>query len=440
MKQRKGIALVVSLMILLILTLLGVAIMMFAVNEEQIVGNQMRHIRSLAYAEAGVSEVVRMLNLEKIADPMVGGNYAPDWKTYVLLNTTLPGTQGNTYFVSSAQMTLPGSLLLEYSTEYLDTLNSLVVHHKVNPAHLSEIFYYNWNTRTREPYNPTTYDGAFFPIEVVEATGRIGNANRKIRVEVAMRSAPVNVAAALACDFDIQIGGNFVCCGHNHRWETPDLTDAGADHHECFKVPNWHVVRKDGLPHADEANEFEKIMVDPRCSEIQCLPGVSSPLHNIGQQGNPDVRGNPDKTNDPTIGEFFEIWEMLGAEDEADLLEKYDWQDIVPGTIDDVILKGFYRCAGDLHISGASRLEGVIWVTGDLTQTGNFIGKGLLYSQMDLHLNGTSWILGAIATSGDAEVLISPVNGNATVLYSSEAIQRAISAAYGYTTIAWSEE
>lgn len=439
MKQRKGIALVVSLMILLIMTLLGVAIMMFSVNEEQIVGNQMRHIRSLAYAEAGVSEVVRRLNLEEIGDPMNGGNYAPAWETFILLTANPPANQGDTYFASSVQMNLEPGQRLQYSTENVDTDLSLIVHHKRNPG-TNEIFYYNWTNRTEESHDPTTFDGAFFPIEVVEATGRIGNANRKIRVEVAMRSTPINVAAALACDFDISIGGNFVCCGHNHRWETPDLTDAGADHHECFRDPNWHVDRQDGLPHADEANEFVKLLVEQRCSEVQCLPGVSSPLHNIGQQGNPDVRGNPDETSDPTIGEFFEIWEMLGAEDEADLLEKYEWQDIGPGVIDDVILTGFYRCAGDLHISGASRLKGVIWVTGDLIQTGNFIGRGLLYSQMDMHLNGTSWILGAIATSGDAEVLISPVNGNATVLYSSEAIQRAISSAFGYTTIAWSEE
>jgi hypothetical protein len=102
--------------------------------------------------------------------------------------------------------------------------------------------------------------------------------------------------------------------------------------------------------------------------------------------------------------------------------------------------KGFYKIDGDLHITAHSRVKGVIWVTGEISQTGIFELKGLVYSQGDMQFNASVWVLGALATEGASVLLVQPVNGNATLLYSSEAIRQAISAGQGYTTIAWSEQ
>ena len=48
-EERKGIALVISLIILLLLTLIGASIMMVSINEERTVSVKLDHITSLAY-------------------------------------------------------------------------------------------------------------------------------------------------------------------------------------------------------------------------------------------------------------------------------------------------------------------------------------------------------------------------------------------------------
>lgn len=189
--KKKGITLVLALIILLILTLFGTAIMMLSVNKKQLIGNQMERIRSLSYAKAGVSEAIRRLSLDPsdslcIRDP--NEPYDSAWRIFILLTANPPADNPPVYYTSSVQISLPDTQRLNYTTENIDPNYSLVIHHKIVQNDPSEIFYYNWENKTEESHDPSTYNGAFFPIEVIEATGRDRNVRRKIKVEVERKS------------------------------------------------------------------------------------------------------------------------------------------------------------------------------------------------------------------------------------------------------------
>ena len=74
---------------------------------------------------------------------------------------------------------------------------------------------------------------------------------------------------------------------------------------------------------------------------------------------------------------------------------------------------------------------------GDLTLNSTITFRGLIYVEGDLKLNGQAWILGGVIVKGKTSV---KMNGGATILYSSEAISRAL-ARYGgqFVTLNWRE-
>src|SRR6185436_5343112 len=68
--------------------------------------------------------------------------------------------------------------------------------------------------------------------------------------------------------------------------------------------------------------------------------------------------------------------------------------------------------------------EGLLYVDGDLNLTGPFTYKGLVYIEGNLASSGHIWVLGAIVARGRSGVKLT---GGASLLYSEEAIQLAIS-------------
>jgi hypothetical protein len=92
--------------------------------------------------------------------------------------------------------------------------------------------------------------------------------------------------------------------------------------------------------------------------------------------------------------------------------------------------------SGSFAYHGATG-EGMLYVDGDLTLNSSFIYRGLIYVEGDLKMNGQAWILGALVVKGRSEIR---QNGGATILYSSDAIGRAL-ARYGgqFVTLSWRE-
>jgi hypothetical protein len=440
MTERRGVALIVALIVLLIIALLGASVMMLYINEDRFIDDKIKRTRLYTYVESGISEAVRRLSLEPDDSLYIGDRSDPldaGWTVYILNSDSLPGDSPPVFFKSSVQMLLPESLRIPYTTKVFDKDYSLVVHHKRKDDDNNKIIYYNWRDKTEESHEPSTYEGIFSPVEVIEVTGKAEDLEKRVMVEVVRKGVDVDIKAAFSCDSDVEIRGKLTCCGHNHNLQTPWGTDAGENRYECFDNGEdgddalWHILREDGQSHGAKETEYRKDSKDPKCSEVGCIPGISAPGHSIKINENSSIRGNPDFTNDGAVATFNNIYKIFGISGPDELEDSLLWRSIEGGTINGGSFTGLYKCEEDLSLSGVININGVLWVTSNLRQDGHLFVKGLIYSESDIQFNGKFWILGAVVTEGNARRVIHPFDGTGVLLYSKGAIERAIASGNG---------
>ena len=105
-------------------------------------------------------------------------------------------------------------------------------------------------------------------------------------------------------------------------------------------------------------------------------------------------------------------------------------------TMAELFLRVVQRDPGALAES--PRVEGLLYVDGDLNLTGPFNYKGLVYVEGNLTGSGDIWVLGSVIVRGRSSVSMA---GGSTVLYSSEAISLAMSKYAGqFVTLSWREK
>ncbi len=447
--MRKGITLIFALISLLLLALLAAAIMMLSMSEGKIVGTKINNLRCLSYAEAGVSEVIHRLSLDSTDSLHIGDSsvpYEPKWKVYILLNNEIPADQPPVYYRRSVQMAISEGKRLRYSTENPKTNYSLIVHHKLNEKKPGEIFFYNWIDSTELSADPITYRGAFLPVEIIESVGATVNGHKKLMVEVAKNVFTSSLTAVLSSNCDIEVSGRYVICGHNHVYSTPPGTDTGENPFQCF-VNNvklderkLHTQRSDNSTHANERDNYEKESPDLECSKVGCVTGILTSGHRLTIAESSFVRGNPDITMNARILSFMPLHKIFGVESSEELDKKFVWINMEPGKIAGGKFSGIYKCKGDLDISGAVNFDGVLWVTGEIKQKGDFFCKGLVYAGKGLDFDGSVWILGAVAVEDKFHKAVSRFDGSGAILYSSTAVERAVSYGLGYGVILRKEE
>jgi hypothetical protein len=91
--------------------------------------------------------------------------------------------------------------------------------------------------------------------------------------------------------------------------------------------------------------------------------------------------------------------------------------------------------SGNYTLQGTG--SGFLYVDGDVTLNAGFTYRGLIYVEGDVKLNGSAWILGGLIVRGKSKF-----SGDATVLYSRDAILKAIgsfSVGSDFVTISWRE-
>ena len=99
-------------------------------------------------------------------------------------------------------------------------------------------------------------------------------------------------------------------------------------------------------------------------------------------------------------------------------------------------LNGITYIDGDAKIKSNLTGEGLIYVTGDLHAAGNFTYIGLIYVEGDVLFTGSPWILGSMVVRGTTDFNFSA--GDATILYSSEALSRALNNSMPAILLSWS--
>lgn len=393
-RDERGMALVSALLVLFTLSLLAVVLMMTVNTETKIAGNGLRASQSLNVAEAGVGEVCSRINAGDISLATANPNSVAQIFLVPTGSVPTPGSADT----SAMETRQPSGAWLTYSTPGKGP-DVLTCEFKKNSA--NQILYYN--PSVVPPVN--TVSG--MPIYKVTSTGRIGGSKAKIVTEITRRPVVASIQGALQANVGIDFKGNIDVCGYNHTILTPYGTKAWA---QCS---GYH-------------------------SGVGDLPAGWS-TNTITKTGSAAPRGNPDWRSENNTGFFAGPWESLGMS----AAEFWSWigppQTSIPDPPDGLL----YIDSDGLTQNGTTSAaihggtgEGMIYVDGDLHINGNFQYKGLIYVEGDLDINGTCWILGGIIVKGVGR--INCANGNASLLYSSDAIMQALSRAGGsFLTLSW---
>jgi hypothetical protein len=401
--NERGAALVVILGFLSALVILSVGVIHFARTEIQIADNSRTHTGALYVAEAGINEVMARMALTPgtfvavngdTIDAHIGddpGAVDPGWRTEVHLAapSDLPPARGAELVVATTQ---PKSSWLNYGGAGMDPI---VIEHKWNDRDRDGVRDANEIVRFDPGGSPRQNFDRGNPVDIITATGMFNGSRRTIMAEVAsyLRAGSYQ-HAALFTDETVKHSSFVKFCGHNHRYDTPATTSIPS----CYP--------------------FELCSSRTRDAEEGCVAGVASTGDPIDLGNKGEAEGFPLDTDSSSTNVFPGIHEVLGVSLE-------DWNEIGKNADHTSFgadpLDGFTYIDGDGDWNGGDG-SGLIYVSGDFHINGHSNYRGLIYVDGETHGNGHVWILGSMMIRGDQ------VNGKVTVLYSSEAIETAISA------------
>jgi Tfp pilus assembly protein PilX len=404
-KDERGFALVVSMLILLVMTLLGLVLMSSVVLNRSLTGNDQRMRQSLNVAEAGVGEAeARVKDQDTQMDP---ANPRAVCQVFNTVAGSVPALGADSIGLATGQA---AGTYLNYTTAGRSP-NVLTIAWKKDPTN-TKVMRYDGTA------SPAVNANTGLPIYVITATGRIGTATRTVVTEVIQKPTNVNVKGALAADVPISFVGNAVVCGYNHSADTP--YDDG----------------KNGRNSGPGGGPFD--CIDNETSPNP-LPGAWS-TGSISGGGASGASGFPSGFLAGQVGFYAGPWEAFGISQAdyfswvgAPTTSPPDWNGI--RYYDNNAVTQDRSASLALHsVNG----EGYLYVDGDLRCNAGFHYKGLIYVEGDFDINGQAWILGGVIVKGQTSI---KANGGMTILYSSDAINQTL-AKYGgqFVTLSWREQ
>jgi hypothetical protein len=398
--EERGMALVIAMLVLLVGTIFGIVLMMTVQVQRQVTGHDLRSKDALNVAEAGVAEALsRIRNGDGDLDLANPRSVA---QVFLQPQGSVPALGADSVGLATSQ---PAGEWLSYTSANRGP-EALTIKFKTDAAR-SVIYRYDV---TRTPALNTTTG---LPVYVVTATGRTGSAKRTVETEVMQKPFVAFAKGALAAGHDIDFVGNAVVCGYNHSADTPA----------------WDGENRRGFA--------------PDCQDNETVPG---PLPGSWSTGAISGGGASYQVGQPVgnlsnqTGFYNGPWDAFGM-NQADFLS---WVGSPVSSIPANPRGIFYYDNNSIVADQSAAVgihggdgEGLLYVDGDLTLNSTTTFRGLIYVEGDLTLNGQAWILGGVIVKGRASVRM---NGGATILYSSEAITRAL-ARYGgqFVTLTWRE-
>lgn len=399
-QSERGIALVVALMVLMVVTILAVVLMTTVNVGRRTAGHGVRATDALNVAEAGVGEAIALIRHGDIN--LNTANPRAVAQVFLAAAGSVPSLGSDSVGVATKQ---PAGDWLAYSTASRGP-DVLTVKFKTDA---SRTVIYKYDATATPSINTTSG----LPIYEITSTGTTGSARRKVVTEVIQKPFYANAKAALCASQDIRFIGNAIVCGYNHTADTPN--DSGENGRTSNPRCDIHETASGDLPAAWSTGGVQ--------NGGAAYQTGAAPVWAQNQTG--FYSGPWDTFNMPQAD--FLAW--IGAPING-----------VPGNLNGIYYVDDNAVPGDqskdIGIHGGEG-EGLLYVDGDLTINAQFYYRGLIYVEGDLKMNGQAWVLGGIIVKGRTTVR---QNGGATILYSSEAIARAL-ARYGgqFVTLSWRE-
>ena len=400
----RGIALVISMLVLLVLSLLAVVMMVTIMTEKKVGAHSVRESAALDAAEAGIAEACSRLRNQDIT---LGGNPRAVAQIFNCAPGSVPVLGVDSTGFATAQS---AGQWMRYTNPVRGT-GTLTITYKTDAAR-TVIYKYDYTQ------NPAIQTGTGSPIYVITSTGHDGADQRTVVAEVVQKPILVAVSGAMQANQDVKFTGNAVACGYNHRADTPVGTGVsgrlgvgGCAENLAASPPQWE------WPSGSKAGIWSTGQAD--------LGGAS------GGTGSPNF-----SNNNPSF--FAGPWQALGMSQ----AEFYNWIGTPvatpPANMNGIIYLDNNATKQDASGSwSVNSGTGLIYADGDLTLNNNFTWRGLIYCEGDLKLNGAAWVLGSVVCKGKSQVKF---NGGATILYSNDAIQNYISKFGGrFTNLSWRE-
>jgi Tfp pilus assembly protein PilX len=395
LRDERGIALVVALLVMLVLSLLALVLMTTVSVERKIAGHAQRETVALNTAEAGIAEALSRIKTGDIAMNLNPKAVAQIYNC-AAGSVPVPGTADSTFMATDQ----PAGQWLNYSTTSRGP-NVLQVNYRTDAAQ-TVIYKYD------SAQNPAIQTATGFPIFQVTSTGVSGADKRKVVAEFIQKPINVNAKGAIVAGVGIDFSGNSDICGYNHRMDTP----AGTK----------------GRPPCD-AWELATGGLTGGWSAGPITTGGSST-----QNGNPPTSQNQ-------AGFYTGPWDCFNMTQSA----FFTWVG-APVATEPANPTGIIYLDNDaIHENQSGSFayhggngQGLLYADGDMTINGNFNFVGLIYITGDLKINGTCWILGSLVVEGRTKIKIA--NGNCCILYSGDAIQQTISQYGGqFVNLSWRE-
>jgi len=410
-RDERGSALAVAVLVVLMLSLLGLALLQSVNDETKVSGYGVRDSKALNCAEAGISEAIERIRSGEVPDSL-----KPAMVTQIFNASpgSVPVLGTDSTALATAQ---PAGSWLGYSTATKGS-DALTVTYKTNPARTA-IYRYD---ATKSPAVQTT---SGTPVFVITSTGRDGNSRRRVVAEVTMKKSSGSANAKAAANGWAQINCSLLAhlCGYDHRLATPTWT-------AC-------VVGRDGTATSCNKN----LAIDEWETDAEPIAAAWSGA-NIGEKDETIQYGS-----DPPVLEFQSPnydgpWEVLGQTQAQFIASLPPRQSTIPANLNGVIYIDNddipHNASGKWHLYGPISGTGMFYIDGDLDISGDFDYRGMIYAEGYCKTSDKLWVLGMIYSGQKLE--INSKNYGCAVLFSSEAIMKGAGVFGSKTTmLSWRE-
>ncbi len=416
--DQRGSAMVISLLVLLVLTMVGTLFLAQTKTETQISGHDMRSTQALYNAEAGYGEALaRMSNMTDstnyIGQAQGAWSTEPGWGAYVVAangdaaldpDYAATGTDGldndGDGQVDEAGERYPEVASKQAGNDAID-YDWIKIRYKLNATN-QVVLFGDHDSDVTTPPRLNLVRGV--PVLVVTSHGAQGSANRTVEVDAVKYPIEAVDAAIYTEDDNFKFNGvSFLVSGED--WD-PDTDSRIAGNPD---VP--------GIMTTKDPNNIAGALKGNQQNNVEgsgAEPSVTASSVDLDLQAMADQFG---AMADITIGS--------GTYSNVSYGDYNDYHVV--------------HCTGDIHVAGQMVGGGILVIDGDLTCTGQMTWYGMVIVLGDITFSGGgagTHIYGSVLVQGG--ITDQTVGGNADIKYSSAALAK-LAMLSPYVVASWHE-